>query len=97
MSFLSDLTERLRALLFRGRAEREMAEELRFHVERETAERIRNGAAPESARREALLAFGGVEQYKEAVRDARAFAPRRIWPPTSVTRSAASAAVLVSP
>jgi predicted permease len=75
MSFLSDLTERLRALLFPGRAERELADELRFHVERETAERIRNGAAPETARREALLAFGGVEQYKEAVRDARGTRP----------------------
>ena len=49
MSFLSDLAERLRALLFRGRAEREMNEELRFHVEREAAERIRNGTAPETA------------------------------------------------
>lgn len=66
MSFLSDLTERLRALFFRGRAEREMNEELRFHVEREAAERIRNGTPPETAKREALLAFGGVEQYKEA-------------------------------
>ena len=75
MSVLSDAMERLKALFFRGRVEREMAEELRFHVDRETAERIRNGADPESARRDALLAFGGVEQYKEAVRDARGNRP----------------------
>ena len=75
MSFLSDAMERLKALFFRGRLEREMAEELRFHVDREAAERIRNGAGPEAARREALLAFGGVEQYKEAVRDARGTRP----------------------
>ena len=75
MSFLSDFSERFRALFLRGRAEREMDEELRFHLEQETAERIRNGAAPETARREALLAFGGVEQYKEAVRDARGTRP----------------------
>lgn len=75
MSFLSDFSERLRALFFRGRAEREMDEELRFHLEQETAERIRNGAAPETARREALLAFGGLEQYKEGVRDARGTRP----------------------
>jgi len=71
MSFISDGLERLRALLLRGRQEREMAEELRFHVDREAAERIRAGDTPESARRAALLAFGGVEQYKESVRDAR--------------------------
>ncbi|HJR33805.1 MAG TPA: permease prefix domain 1-containing protein, partial [Gemmatimonadales bacterium] len=64
MSFLSDFTERLRALFFRGRAERDLADELRFHVEREAAERMRKGTAPETARREALLAFGGMEQYK---------------------------------
>ena len=75
MSFFRDIIERLKALVFRGRTEREMDEELRFHVEREAAERIRNGSAPEAARREALLAFGGVEQYKEAVRDARGTRP----------------------
>ena len=95
MSFLSDAMERLKALLFRGRAERG-AEELRFHVT-ETAERIRTAPSPESARREALLAFGGVEQYKEAVRDARGIRPLEDLAPTSVTRSAACAAVLVSP
>ncbi|HEX9893888.1 MAG TPA: permease prefix domain 1-containing protein, partial [Gemmatimonadales bacterium] len=75
MSLFSDLLERLRALAFRGREERDMDEELRFHLEREAVERIRNGAEPEQARREALLAFGGVEQYKEAVRDARGTRP----------------------
>jgi predicted permease len=75
MSFISDGLERLRALLFRGRQEREMTEELRFHVDREAAERIRAGDTPESARRAALLAFGGVEQYKERVRDARGVRP----------------------
>lgn len=71
MALVSDLGQRLRALVFRNRIEREMTEELRFHVERDTEERIRNGATPAVARREALLAFGGVEPWKEAVRDAR--------------------------
>jgi predicted permease len=75
MSLFSDLLERLRALFFRSRQEREMAEELRFHVDREAAERIRAGETPETARRAALLAFGGVEQYKEGVRDARGVRP----------------------
>ena len=75
MSFLSDLRERLGALAFRRRQEREMAEELAFHVEREAEERARGGAAPEVARREARLALGGIEQAKEAVRDARGVRP----------------------
>jgi putative ABC transport system permease protein len=54
MSVISDVTERVRALLFRGREEREMAEEMAFHQEM-------------AGRR----AFGGLEQHKEAVRDAR--------------------------
>jgi predicted permease len=54
MSVLSDLIERLRALVFRAREEREMEEEMRFHME--MADR---------------RAFGGMEQHKEDVRDAR--------------------------
>jgi predicted permease len=68
---LADLFERLRALLLRNRVEADMDEEMRFHIERETEERIRHGIEPQRARREALLAFGGVERRKEEVRDAR--------------------------
>jgi putative ABC transport system permease protein len=75
MSFLSDVAERLRAVFFRSRQERELAEELEFHVQRETDERIRGGTAPELARQEARLALGGMEQTKEAVRDARGVRP----------------------
>jgi len=75
MSLRTDLMERVRALFFRRRREAELGEELRFHIERETQERIRAGQAPDVARRGALLAFGGVEQYKEAVRDARGIRP----------------------
>src|SRR5678815_2397669 len=75
MSLLTDAMERLKGLFFRGRREQELAEELRDHIERETQERIRRGERPEAARRAALLAFGGVEQTKEAVRDARGIRP----------------------
>ncbi len=71
MSLLSDWRERLRGLFFKRRAEQELDTELRFHVEQEAAHRIREGADPAEARRSALLAFGGVEQFKEEVRDAR--------------------------
>ncbi|MDB4874810.1 MAG: permease [Gemmatimonadetes bacterium] len=71
MSILTDIVERVRALLFRGRDEREMDEELRFHVEMETAQNRRSGMDGVEARRRGLLALGGVERTKEEVRDAR--------------------------
>jgi predicted permease len=71
MSALTDFVERLRALVFRGRQERDLDDELRFHVERDTEERQRNGVESGAARRDALVAFGGVERVKEDVRDAR--------------------------
>ncbi len=65
------LQRRLRSLFFRGRRESDLREELQFHLERET-ERLRaTGMSAEAARRQALRAFGGVEQVKEGCRDAR--------------------------
>lgn len=69
MSLFTDVTERLRAIVFRRRLERELEEELRDHLERETEARARAGSA--DPRREALLALGGVEHVKEEVREAR--------------------------
>ncbi len=71
MSLLSDLGQRLRALVFRRRLERELTEEMAFHLERETAARIQAGADPDRARREAVRAFGGQAAWREATRDAR--------------------------
>ncbi len=53
----------------------EMGEEMRFHVDME-AERLRRerGLDPAEARRQAAVAFGGVEKYREAGRDARGLA-----------------------
>ncbi|HET7273635.1 MAG TPA: ABC transporter permease [Longimicrobiaceae bacterium] len=50
----------------------EMDEEMRLHVEME-AERLQRerGLDPAEARRQAAAAFGGVEKYREAGRDAR--------------------------
>src|SRR5205814_4735405 len=75
VSLLSQLCERARSLLFRRRVEADLDEELRFHIDRETEERVRQGQTPDSARRDALLALGGVEQRKEDVRDARGTRP----------------------
>jgi len=71
MSLFSDLRERVSSLLFHRRREREMDEEMRFHVEQDAAARVRRGEDPTAARRDAARAFGGVERYKEEVRDAR--------------------------
>ena len=63
---------RLRALFSHGRVEREMSEEMRHHIDLESAELARTrGLPPGEARREALIAFGGVARYEEEHRDAR--------------------------
>jgi predicted permease len=62
----------LRALLRRDEVERELDEELRFHLDMQTEENIRRGMDPAEARRQARVAFGGVEGHKEASRDTRA-------------------------
>src|SRR5262245_53416350 len=70
---LRKLFHRLRASLRRGKVEREMDAEMRFHLEMETAENIRRGMSEEEARRAALRSFGGVEQVKESYRDLSRF------------------------
>ena len=82
MSLYTDLKERVVALLFRDREDRELAEELRFHLEMEEEANLRRGMSPEEARRRAAITLGGVEQTREAVRDAGhaaagGFFPRR--------------------
>jgi predicted permease len=68
---------RLRLLLARRDAEERMNEELRFHVDMEAARLERErGLAPQEARRQAVLALGYVERYKEEMRDGRGPA----WP-----------------
>jgi predicted permease len=44
-------------------------EELRFHLDQQTEKNLRSGMAPEEARRQALIRFGGVPQTKERTRD----------------------------
>ena len=68
------LVARARELLRRGRVERERDEEFRFHLECEIEQRIAHGEPPDEARRNALLAFGGVERFRQETREARGFA-----------------------
>ena len=71
MRWLSELRYRLRALTSRPAVERELEEELRDHLERDIANRVQQGADPDSARRETLRLFGGVERWKEESRSER--------------------------
>ena len=48
-----------------------MNEELRFHIEQQTAANVAAGMAPEEARRQAVLQFGGVEGVRENCREQR--------------------------
>ena len=75
MSWLTDARARLASLLFRGREERELDDELRFHLEMEEEANVRRGMSRREARRMARLKLGGVERTKEAVRDARGVRP----------------------
>ena len=57
--------------------EHEMDEEMRFHQEMEAERLVREkGLDPREARRQAAVAFGGVDRYKEEGRDARGLT----WP-----------------
>ena len=65
------LRSRLRSIVFRDRRESDLSEELQLHLERETERLQASGLSREEARLQALRLFGGVEQIKEAARDAR--------------------------
>jgi putative ABC transport system permease protein len=58
--------------LFAGRrAERELAAELDSHLQLHIDDNLRAGMTPAEARRQALVALGGLESTKEAYRDRR--------------------------
>jgi predicted permease len=67
---LQRIGRRLVALLRREQRERDMNDEMRFHIEMEARDLERAGIAAGVARRQARIAFGGVECHKEAGRDA---------------------------
>ncbi len=69
--FFSDLRYRFRAIFRRAEVERELDDELRDHLERESEKLVRRGLDAADATRRARLEFGGVDQVKEDVRDAR--------------------------
>src|SRR5262245_23526972 len=74
MKWIHGARARLRLLSGRA-AESRMTREFAFHIDME-AERLarEKGLTPDEARRVALVAFGGVEKHKEALRDGRGVA-----------------------
>ena len=64
------LWQRLMAMVQRQQKERELDAELQFHLDQATEENMRRGMSEAEARQAAKRHFGGVEQVKEAYRDA---------------------------
>jgi predicted permease len=71
MRWLCALRARAKLLLGRGTAESRLEQEFRFHVDMETEANERRGLPRAEARRRALVAFGGLDRYKERMRDER--------------------------
>jgi predicted permease len=60
---------RFRSLVRRGGVERGLDDEIRFHIDQQTEKNRRAGMAPDEARRQAIVRFGGVERAREEARD----------------------------
>ena len=71
MSLLKGLAARARSLFAARASENRMEEEFQFHLAMETERRVAEGLSPDEARRRALVAFGGLQQHREAMRDGR--------------------------
>ncbi len=71
MSILRRQLARLRALFGRGALDRRLAEEFETHLLMQIDDNLRAGMSAEEARRQAILASGGLQQATEAVRDQR--------------------------
>jgi putative ABC transport system permease protein len=65
-----DYPTRLRLLLKR-RTHGEVDEELEFHLEQQVEANVAAGMTPSEARRQAVIAFGGVERMREQCREVR--------------------------
>jgi putative ABC transport system permease protein len=71
MPLLSRISSFLRNLFHMTHVEQDLDEEARSYLEMLADENVKAGKTPEDARRAALIEFGGLDQVKEQVRDAR--------------------------
>ncbi len=68
---MRSLLQRLLGLFGRSGDDAEITAEIGSHVDAHVDDNIRSGMTPDEARRQALLALGGVAQTRERVRDTR--------------------------
>ena len=59
----------IRSIGRRHSLETGLDEEIRFHIDQQTEKNLRAGMAPDAARRQALIRFGGLEGVRESTRD----------------------------
>ena len=71
MSWMRGAFARVAGAFRKSDADDDFRAEMEAHTEMQTAENIRRGMHPEEARRQAILASGGVTQAVEAVREQR--------------------------
>jgi putative ABC transport system permease protein len=71
MYWLRVARTRVRGLLLKGRVEREVEEELRFHLRMRAEENVRRGMTPDEATLAARGSFGSWARVKEACRDVK--------------------------
>ena len=70
---LALLRSHWRALRSPARVDADMHDEMRLHIEMDAERRMRQGLDAGEARRQAVLAFGGIETWRGASRDALGF------------------------
>ena len=73
MRWLDEIVLRLRTVLRRDRANRDLDAEIAFYLEQEAAKNRARGLTPEEARRQARLAFGSLDTAKDDCRAAWGF------------------------
>lgn len=71
MEAVRGIPRRLGRALGRREFERQLDDELRFHVDAESAELVRRGVEPAEARRRAMAALGGLDRWRDEVRETR--------------------------
>ena len=68
---LSEVRYRFRAVFRKRSVEHDLDDEIRFHIEQEAKKLQAAGLTSHEARRQASIAFGGVERIKDDTRDVR--------------------------
>src|SRR5436190_4398895 len=71
MKFLRAWLTRLSSVFGSSRSERDLSAEIDSHLQLHIDDNLRAGMRPDEARRRAVIALGGIESTKEAIRDRR--------------------------